>query len=244
MQVAQPAPPNLLLRGLRAKLAGAGPQGTDVEEVGVLVLRQKVGSGGTAEYVDPLPTDEPYDAADPTLLRLESDLAMTKPTLDVVAVRGVGQDGTNFGRAEIRRAVAAVVHLNPITFGWQSRKANPRLGRAGVDLATFEGTGENLPHHFQNAFFNGGRATGPVHLRGGDRVVYVGTAAGSTRTVVIPATPSLSVTLDGAPLVPPVSIQAAVDTVVYDRTAQQCLLTWRGVFPWEDRLDLATLEIT
>ena len=55
---------------------------------------------------------------------------------------------------------------------------------------------------------------------------------------------TLAVTLDGAPLDPPLALTPLVDTVVMDRAAQQFLFVWRVTFPWEARFEAATLEVS
>ncbi len=78
------------------------------------------------------------------------------------------------------------------------------------------------------------------YLDAGFQVEFGNTA----RRVTIPAGPSLMITTDNTPIVPPVSIELNCDTVVFNETDAHYLITWRAVFPWEDRLTDATLEVS
>ena len=249
--------PNMFLITGRATGASAPP----VERVGVFIVKQTVLTDGTVTadqeilmadepYVPPAPENgEPNFDEDDLTIRLESDIAPTKPELDIAAVRNSFQEGS-FGSVRINRGggFLPVPALN-LNWGWRSRLTGPRDALAG-DAENFVPDVADplkLPDGFFNGFFNGGHLTGTGdtnvadHLQANDMVEFHdGTTA---RQVTIPPGPSLTVTEDGSPIDPPVDITLGVDTVVYDSPAGHFLITWRAVFPWEDRLETATLEV-
>jgi hypothetical protein len=73
-------------------------------------------------------------------------------------------------------------------------------------------------------------------LSAGDSVDFKDTS--TTRRVTIPAGPS--VTIGNAP---PLTLEQNADTVVWDESKRHFLITWRTVFPWEDALNNATMEV-
>jgi hypothetical protein len=246
----------MFLIGSRAAGASAPP----AQAVGVLIVKQTVMLDGTIpakEQQQPiLLTDEAIEPAGPDdedlTTYLEADLAAYKPVLDLVAARNDFHRGF-FGNIRIDRNDGNGFEPNPglaLNWGWQSRvdnedpsgTANPRKGQAGsVDTFVPDvNDPQKLPSGFQNTFFNGGRIRNLAHLEAGNRVEFGST----TRRVTIPAGPNLAIKANGQPISPPVSIDLNADTAVYDQTAGHYLITWRAVFPWEDRLADATLEVT
>jgi hypothetical protein len=242
-------PPHLFFLGLRAPAGGAGPAGIS-ERVGVIVLKQTIQLDGTVDGRNGiLQTDVPYPTSvDMEPIQIESDLSSTKPELDIVVVRNALDVGSIFGVVRINRMVGTDAVINLFSFGWQPRRSAPRIGLAGINLDNFIPNGNNLPDSFSNAFFNGGFATGNSHLAAQDVVefeegAFVG-STGTTYVLQIPGAPTLAITQDSQPVSPPVTIDLGVDTVVFDWLAQEFLVTWRGVFLWEPRLELANLEAT
>lgn len=239
------APPNMFLIGLRALAGGAGPNGADVEHVGGIVLKQTVQADGSVDGRNSiLLTDEPYLGNPPAgPFRLEADLVPFKPELDVIAIGLPGDNGLPFGNSQIDRGGGfGIVH--GLNFGWRDRRSNPRKNLAGTNLGTFSPNGNNLPQQFNNGFFMGGALVGETHLREGDVLRFTHSVSGVIRNVQIPTAPSLSIMQESQPISPPVVIDLGVDTVVYDFVAQEFLVTWRGTFLWEDRLELAVLEVS
>ena len=238
------APPHLFFLGLRAPMGGQGPA---AQRVGAIALKQTIHADGTVgTESDVLKTDEPYaGAAAVEPCWLEADLATAKPELDVIAVKALADDGTLFGSFQVDRGGGFGV-AQALTFGWLPRKDDPRKALAGTGLDTFVPNGTNLPVQFKNAFFNGHPATGEAPL-GQGHVVRFTPLAGAARSVQIPVPPGLAIKKDGAPVSPPVAISLVADTVVYDLSdaaVPKFLVTWRGTFLWEDRLELATLEVS
>lgn len=243
--------PNMFLITGRA----AGAMAPPVQPVGVLIVKQTVLLDGTIPPSDQqeaiLLTDEEYDPPstndDDLVTYLEADLAAYKPKLDIVAARDNFNRGS-FGSIRIDRNDGNGFQPEPpdpplnLDWGWQSRVDNPRKAQAGIDPKEFTPDVNDpfkLPDGFENLFFNGSRIRTEAHLEAGNRVEF-GTAA---LPVTIPAGPALLITFDGAPISPTVSIELNCDTVVFDQTAGHYLVTWRAVFPWEDRLTEATLEV-
>lgn len=139
----------------------------------------------------------------------------------------------------------------PRPFGWLERGRAPRLGQAGrrggagdaSSLEGFEAEEFDLPDEYDNAFQNGqplaGQTFGP-----GDKLRFTDTTGPVTdTTLTIPAAPVLTVSQDGQPLDPPLALVPRVDTVVMDREHEIFTLVWRATFPWDPRLEAATLEI-
>lgn len=262
-----PYPPPFFLVGGRAE----GVQAPPVEQVGVLIIKQTVERDGSipeqaqqAEILmtddtefDPLP-DPPPDPppSDEELLeiRFESDLAIYKPHLDIVVTRNIALRGT-FGQIRIDRQNGLGFQPDlgfSLDYGWLSRVAdhdppdalepNPRQPFAG-DAENFEPDTNDkykLPTGFQNGFFNGGRLRNIAHLQAGDVVEY----GDVSRQVVIPAAPILELTLNQMLLNSEIPISLNVDTVIYEMMSDRFLITWRAVFPWSDRLNNATLEVS
>ena len=249
--------PNIFLITGRVAGAAAPP----VEKVGVFITKQTVLTDGTVTadqdilmadelFAPPPPADgEPgFDSNDLTV-RVESDIVATKPNLDIAAARDSFQEGPfPFGLVRINRGSGFLP--NPgmsLNWGWRSRLTGPRDALAG-DAANFTPDVNDplkMPDGFTNGYFNGGHLTGNAnvanHLQTTDQVEFDdGTTA---RQVTIPQGPSLTITENEAPVAPAVSIDLGMDTVVYDSSAGHFLITWRAVFPWEDRLETAILEV-
>ncbi|NLS75684.1 MAG: hypothetical protein GXY76_00350 [Chloroflexi bacterium] len=254
--------PSLFVISSRASGAAAPP----AQAVGVLVVKQTVWADGA---IPPKEQQQPILLADALVdppgadaasleIYLESDLAADKPTLDVVAARNHPARGY-FGRIRIDRQDGAGYQPaagTDLDWGWQSRTqgndppsgaANPRPGQAG-DVAAFAPETSDpakLPVGFDNAFYNGGRLRDLARLKAGDWVQFsywygVGWVVWP---VAIPAGPQLAITVGGAPIDPPVSLALHADTVVWDMTTWRFAIVWRAVFPWEERLAAAVLEV-
>jgi hypothetical protein len=93
-------------------------------------------------------------------------------------------------------------------------------------------------------------ATGPA-LQSGDVVAYAFSVSNPQTflaTITIPAAPILRFTLNGKQITP-VFRSSGVDTVLLDwnlndESLSRFLITWRFVFVWEARFELATLEVS
>ena len=260
------APDHFFFLGLRAPPGQtAGALGTNVERVGVIVLKHKVRMDGSVEGTDIVVKDALYpgitDFEEP--LRFESDLSATKPELDVIVVGVAASHGADYGTVEINR-VTGPDTAHRVSFGWLSRVdgdafppppqpplpqppvQNPRPPFAGVDLDNFQPseTEDKVTKEFDNAFFNGGPVPmvgpGDSRLSEGDEVRFV-PDVGTARNLRIPTAPTLEITRDGqlvSVIVP------LVDTVVFDLTVPEFLVTWRGVFLWDVSLEDAALEVS
>lgn len=240
--------PALLLVASRPAGAAAPP----AQPIGVLIVKQGVrADGAPLADVEILQQDEPYAAPGGLALRLEADLVPFKPALDAVVVRASQLPGP-FGQARVR-AGGSYTAWQPLDYGWRSRDDGPRLGEAG-DAEHFRPTAVTdpanppplaemlaLPAGFRGSFCNGGRLPNLPRLRAADRVEF--DDGSSVRAVSVPAGPAVAFLQAGQPLAAPPAVDLAVDTVVFDETAVSFLITWRGTFPWEDRLSLATLEV-
>lgn len=157
-----------------------------------------------------------------------------------------------FGTVEIDRGAGfgPVLGLN---FGWLSRGTAPRLALAGDaatndpwQLNTFKADQFKLPAGYDNGFQNGRPLAGQQAFARGDRLRFTDTTPAGpdvVTTVTIPAAPVLAVTQDGAPLDPPLTLTPLADTVVMDRGAREFLILWRATFPWDARIETATLEV-
>ncbi len=275
--IAAPIPPKFFFKGLRARpgeSVGSDEQG---ETVGVFLMKQTIGFDGSIFGVNSQPVlmaDQkyaPYDASDanstwfPVLLRLESDLASTKPFLDLVVVNNLAELGVanpyppdpielpaakRFGRVSINSASA-----NVLKYGWFSRGENPRRDLAADPVLNwtppnidYVPNGTNLPMGFNNQFHNGGLLAGLAHLSEGDEVVF--TQMNSVDddiaeyAIQIPTEPVLTIRRDGVPVDPHPDIQVIVDTLVLDLKNAFFLVTWRGVFLWRDQFSKAVLEVS
>lgn len=261
--------PHMFLRGFRAPPGGTADPDPVAEEVGVFVARQVIGFDGLPR--DPgeevLSEDLPFAPPDKPEgpFRYEAELATAKPELDVVAV----DDLANFmSNAEINADDAADIVVTrafgdvridrgagfgaPIArnYGWLPRGKSPRLDKAGragpaSDPASLEGFDANqfeLPAKYFNEFNSGNPVPGQLPLSPGNRLRFEYPGPPTT-DVVIPAAPTLTVTQDGAPLDPPLSLVPQVDTVVFDKAAASVTLVWRATFPWEARYEAATLKV-
>ncbi len=158
-----------------------------------------------------------------------------------------------FGTVEIDRGAGfgAALALN---FGWLSRGVAPRLGLAGDavtndpwQLNKFKADQFKLPGGYDNAFQNGRPLAGQQGFAPGDRLRFTDTTPigpDVVTVVTVPDAPALAVTLDGAPLDPPLALTPRADTVVMDRGTQEVLILWRATFPWDARYETATLEVS
>lgn len=245
---------HFFLQGYRAQPTGAGPAGTDVEKVGVLVIKQGMNSAGDVlNDKDVLLTDELYDPTDPELIRLESDIAITKPALDVVVVNA-NTDAPEFipppfnpvfGDVRIHRITGVNQTLALLNYGWRLRAVSPRVDEAG-DAGSFTpdvDQPEKLPANFDNTFFNGGRVNTLSGASTGDRFEFDESGSAFLFELTIPATPQLSFSLDDTLIDPQPAVELGVDTVVLDRTSVEALFVWRAIFPWDDAFETAVLEI-
>ncbi|MBK4216491.1 hypothetical protein JJJ17_11190 [Paracoccus caeni] len=159
----------------------------------------------------------------------------------------------SFGTVEIDRG-AGFGPAQAVAFGWQSRGTGGRLALAG-DATTndpwrlneFDGARYKLPDGYDNGFQNGRPLSGQTAFAPGNRLRLTDTTVPLPHPVTlltIPTAPVLSVTKEGAPLDPPLSLTPLVDTVVMDRGRQEFTLIWRVTFAWEDRFEDATLEVS
>jgi len=260
---------HFFLQGFRVQ-GGGMSNGTNVEKVGALVIKQAVTTAGTVlndRHV--LMTDVHYDPADTnTPIRIESDLATTKPGLDIVVVRDESvlppdfnalpvpppappdPGSTIFGDVRITRASGGIEDITWLPYGWFPRQFDPRVGLGGfeADLAVFPDSGAILPNGYRDAFQNGAGENTRAHLQPGDQVTLTendnnGIPTGNVYTLTVPAAVDLQFTMNGAPVDPQPALTHAIDTVLFDELANEFLLTWRAVFLWDDALELAVLEI-
>lgn len=259
--------PHFFFQGYRVPVGGSYPE---TEQVGVLAIKQTVNlTGEVSADKEVLLTDilfEPPNPLPPTPVRIESDLAMTKPGLDIVIVRdkadlpdfdalplapNVPLPGPAiFGDIEISRTTGVSQTLQSVIFGWYPRTQQPRIASAGDEAAleNFPDSGDILPKDFENLFFNGARINSFDHLVTGDAVTLIendnaGNPTGVSFSVVVPNNASLSFTLDNEPLNPQPTFTFDVDTLLFDMLSSEFLLTWRAVFNWDESLELAVLEI-
>lgn len=250
------ARPHFFLLGFRAPPGGMG-LGGQAEKVGVLVARNAVRFDGTPVSPGPvLVADEPF-AGSPAEgpFRHESEIATDKPAPDVIVVHGAAHTDTAFGTLRVDRGTGFGA-ATALRFGWRVRTGGLRLVEAGREGATgdprslkgFDPAVADLPDNFTNRF-NNGHNSAPVSpalaFQEGHRLQFTDTTVGPavSRTLTIPAPPALSVTENGAPLSPPLTLQPRVDTVVMDRAAQLFTIVWRATFPWQARYETATLAV-
>jgi hypothetical protein len=257
---------HFFLQGYRALNAGAGTAGTDVEKVAVLVIKQGVKKVVNDTYQvlndkEVLLTDVFYDPADTELIRLESDIAVTKPGLDIVIVKS-NTDIPEFnpppakpffGNVQITRDGVDDPLLSLLNYGWRLRTELPgrrdESGDAGAFVPDVNQPGK-LPANFQNSFFNGGRGATHTKLSSGDSVHFEeiqadgNTSTGFNFNLLVPTAPLLAFTKDGVPLDPQPQLEYGVDTVVLDRVTEEVLIAWRAVFLWLDDFESVVLEIT
>lgn len=249
--------PVLFLTGSHTPDAGVTPQ------LGALIAKQSVAFDAGGIQQPPvsfgiLLTDEPYGSGQ---ARLESDVVVYKRRLDVVVVDAAFTAlEVHFSWVTITRGgvSGSPLHLH---YGWQPRAEAPRVSLAGKtdpgppdkppvlrfvpdDKAPFK-----LPEEFNSEFFNGhNRLWGNFGgvLNAGDRVRIHKTLSPQADdiTLTIPPGPMLKFTQDCWGITPPQWVSRGVDTVVFLVAERRLLLTWRFVFTWEPRLQLATLEVS
>lgn len=239
--------PTLFIVGGRA----ANLQAPPAEPVGALIVKITVmPSGAIAQQQPILTNDESFvgdtrDEEDRTL-RLESDLLPYKPYVDVV----VAHDDwlrLDFGSVRINRG-GGTGSWQLLPYHWRNRSKHPRRGEAG-DAESFRPTVIDpanppppaeiyaLPNGFRNRYFNGSHLVNQQPLHAGDSVDFDN---GSTnRTVTIPTGPTII--FNNAP---PLPLEQAVDTVVWDESNHCFLITWRSIFPWDDSLSNTSMEIS
>lgn len=178
--------PHFFFQGYRVPVGGSYPE---TEKVGVLAIKQTVNLVGEVtadkeilladtlfEPINPLPA--------PTPIRMESDLAITKPRLDIIIIRNVSDlpdfdavppdpdalppapeaplpGPAIFGDIEISRTTGVSQTIPSVIFGWYPRTQQPRFDSAGDETAleNFPDSGDLLPQDFENLFFNGARVT-------------------------------------------------------------------------------------
>ena len=200
--------PHFFFQGYRVPVGGSYPE---TEQVGVLAIKQTVNLVGevtadkeillTDTFFEPTNPPPPPPLPPPSI-RMESDLAMTKPGLDIIIVRdeddlpdydAVSPDpgvippepdvplpGPGiFGDIEISRTTGVSQTLPSVIFGWYPRTQPQRIARAGDEAALeiFPDNSPNsddiLPKGFENLFFNGARITTLQHLVAGDSVTLI-----------------------------------------------------------------------
>lgn len=217
---------------------GSHKSGATDQRIGALIAKHV--SSGAPEV---LLKDEGYAANDFDPVRIEADVVPFKPFLDVVVVGSEAQADIHapFGNITITRGGAAGAGI-ALVYGWRERGESPRKDEAG-DVDNFAPDVNNpakLPTGFNDRFFNGSPIAGAAGapLATGDSVDFAGTS------VTVPAAPALVFKLDGQPIPDPVWLARGVDTVVYVPAENRFLLTWRFVFVWEARLELAELEVS
>lgn len=272
VKASETALPHLFLKGFRAPVAGTNyAAGRIPEAVGVLIAHQILGFDG-ADRTPPDDKVRDADAAfmlgdgSDGPVRQEAELATAKPELDVVIVDALDRmvnaaelaDKDKLAELLVTKP-AGTISLDrgsgfgpavPRTFGWQSRAYDPRLALAGrkgsdTDPASLLGLDQAvypLPDLFSNRFHLGNPGSGMPALKAGDRLRYTDPAAASV-IITVPAGPVLSASRNEAPLDPPLPLTAQVDTVVFDKADTSVTLVWRAVFPWEERLTDAVLEV-
>ena len=261
--------PHFFFQGYRVPVGGIYP---DTEQVGVLAIKQTVNLiGEVSADKEILLTDTLFEPLNPlpapTPVRIESDLAMTKPGLDIIIVRdkvdlpdfdalplapNVPLPGPAiFGDIEISRTTGVSQTLPSVIFGWYPRTQQPRIDSAGDETAleNFPDSDDILPQDFENLFFNGARITTLEHLVTGDSVTLIendnaGNPTGVSFSVVVPDNSGITFTRDNEPLDPQPSFSLGVDTLLFDMLSSEFLLTWRAVFNWDASLELAVLEIS
>lgn len=249
---------HFFLVGPRVPPGGAFPQ---VEQVGTLVIRQRVDAAGAQiEAGDVLAADEPFaggPAGGPA--RLEAEIAPWKPEPDVVIVGAAPAPAApsplnSYGTVTLTRAGSAgpgTVYAR--AYDWLARGEGPRLALAGqaapppADGSTLDGFDAEafaLPRGYSNAFQNGRPLPGAALLGPGDRLDFTPNA-GPARVLTVPAAPLLAAKdAEGAALGSPPALVPRVDTVVLDLVAAVFTLIWRTTFVWSDRFGTATLEVT
>jgi hypothetical protein len=245
---------HFFLVGPRVPPGGAFPQ---VEQVGTLVIRQRLDAAGTQmDAGDVLVADEPF-AGGP--VRFEAEIATWKPEPDVVIVGAAPAPAApsplnSYGTVTLTRAGSA----GPGTayaraFDWLPRGKGPRLALAGqaapplADGSTLNGFDADafaLPRGYSNAFQNGRPLPGAALLGPGDRLDFAPNA-GTAQVLTVPAAPLLAAKdAEGAALASPPALVPRVDTVVLDLVAAAFTLIWRTTFVWNDRFATATLEVS
>jgi hypothetical protein len=240
--------PVLFLLGARARAGGS-------QVLGALIAKQKIPfieiSDGHVqrppESSSILLTDELFA---PKEIKLEADVTVYKPRLDVIVVASVFRDGA-FGTVTVTRGGVASAAV-PVTYGWRPRSEKPRGGDDQGDGWAGDAKGFvpeiakpfKLPTDFDNRYFSGRRFDTQI---GG--ALVVGNSVRFQQSsfdliVTIPPAPTLKFTRNCWAITPPAMLSQGVDTVVLLAGIRHVLLTWRFVFVWEDRLALATLEVS
>ena len=249
---------HFFLVGPRVPPGGAFPQ---VEQVGTLVIRQRVDAAGTQiEAGDVLASDAPFaGGAVGGPARFEAEIATWKPEPDVVIVGAAPAPAApsplnSYGTVTLTRAGSS----GPGTayaraFDWLARGEGPRLALAGQaapppadgsTLAEFNARAFAFPRGYSNAFQNGRPLPGAALLGPGDRLDFAPNA-GPARGLTVPAAPLLAAKdAGGAALARPRALVPRVDTVVLDLVAAAFTLIWRTTFVWSDRFGTATLEVS
>jgi hypothetical protein len=247
--------PHMFLIGFRAPPGGMGIGG-QAQKVGVVVAHDAVRFDGARVPPGPVRTaDEPF-AGQPAEgpFRFESQIATAKPTPDVIVVATAALVNAPFGSVRIDRG-AGFGFPTALNFGWRKRTENPRKGLAGREgaigdprsLKGFDPAVADLPDNFDNAFNNGHNSppvSPPLPFERDHELLFSDTTGPIVlRTLLIPPPPTLTVTENGQPLTPPLTLQPRVDTVVMDRLAQVFTVVWRASFSWQSRYETATLAV-
>lgn len=260
---------HMFLRGFRAPASGTDNVNPVGEEVGVFIARQVFGVDGQPRAPGKvLDTDQPFDPAKPEgPFRFESELATTKPELDVVIVDNLGNflSGPEIADANVADIIVTKIFgdvridsgagFGPLIgrhLGWWPRGSDPRKGLAGREtgpagdptaLESFDAHQFKLPAMYFNAFNAGNSVPGQPPLVTGNRLRFE-PGMGTAFEAAIPAGPVLAVSQDGEPLDPPLNLSPRVDTIVLDRADASLTFVWRAVFPWQARYETATLEVS
>lgn len=249
--------PVLLLQGSHTPDAGITPQ------VGALIAKQSVAFDAAGVQQPPVAadirlTDELYGSGQ---AKLEADVVVYKPRLDMVVVdASFIQLPVHFSWVTITRGgvSGSPLHLH---YGWQPRAESPRVSLAGktdpgppgqppvLRFVPDDKKPFKLPEEFKSEFFNGHNTLlgkfGGV-LAAGDKARFHKTLSPQADdiTLTIPPGPALKFTQDCWGIAPPQWVSRGVDTIVFLAAERCILLTWRFVFTWEARLQLATLEVS
>jgi hypothetical protein len=193
---------HLFFRGHRVENGGVST-GLNVDELGVLAIRQRVTTSGIVHNDEGvLTTDLHYDPqTDPpsTPVRIESDLAATKPGLDLLVVRaepdlpdfgalppapapiGIPYPPGIFGSIEIQRLGVGTETVPAVHYGCFPRAETGRKELAGLPaaLAAFDPANhvpppphDILPKGYEDRFQNASRNNDFDHLAAGDTLLF------------------------------------------------------------------------
>ena len=265
--------PRFFLLGFRAPPGGQGGPDADQVGVGVVRSVLSLAGVPAADCGKVLTEDIAFDdVPEAGPFRFESEIAPVKPQPDVVVVDDLDHifnptdvddpseledpdfpallAGRVFGSIALRPSGGVFGPNMLLNFGWLPRALTPRVEKAGLEgpdtdpgsLLGFDPEQYDLPKQFDNAFYNGRPLAGPT-FGPGDQLRFTDNAGPTVTLLTIPAAPLLTVTRDGEPLEPPLTLTPRVDTIVMDRGAGTFTLVWRATFPWNAAYEGAKLEV-